>query len=90
MSPISCWKSKDGQHSKNSEIELNITSEGVKTIPENFRYIRGVFSNSCHRLIIYSKPASVPEQKDLVIMNRFFAILKSPNNFRRVQFIIAN
>ena len=36
------------------------------------------------------KPASVPEQQDLVIINSFFAILKSPNHFRTMQFIIAN
>ena len=36
------------------------------------------------------KPASVPEQKYLVIIDGFFVILKSPNHFRTVQFIIAN
>ena len=36
------------------------------------------------------KPVSVPEQKDLVIIDGFFATLKLPNNFRTVQFIIAN
>ena len=36
------------------------------------------------------KPASVTEQKDLVIKGGFFVILKSPNHFRTMQFIIAN
>ena len=39
---------------------------------------------------ISPKPASVPEQKYLLIIDGFFAILKSPSNFRKVQFIIAN
>ena len=39
---------------------------------------------------ISPKPASVPEQKDLIIIDGFFAILKSPNSFRTVHFIIAN
>ena len=35
------------------------------------------------------KPASVLEQKHLVVIDWFFAILKSLNHFRTMQFIIA-
>ena len=54
---------------------------------------QGVYEGCSLILVIDSispKPESVPEQKDSIIIDGFFAILKSPNNFRTVQFIIAN
>ena len=56
-------------------------------------YVQAVYEGcSLIRVIdsISPKPASVPEQKDLVIIDGFFAILKSPNNFRTVQFFVPN
>ena len=34
------------------------------------------------------KPASVPEERYLVVINTFFAISKPPNNFRMKQLIL--
>ena len=36
------------------------------------------------------KPSSIPEQKYLVLIDRFFAIVKSHNHFKMIQLIIAN
>ena len=36
------------------------------------------------------KPSSLPEENYLVVIDRFFAILKSPTDFKMIQFIMAN
>ena len=36
------------------------------------------------------EPSSIPEENYLVVMDRFFVILKSPNYFKMIQLIMAN
>ena len=54
----------------------------------------GAIYEGCSLILVIDsfspKPSSLPEENYLVVIDRFFAILKSPTDFKMIQLIKAN
>ena len=61
---------------------------------ESLLILKYIIYEGCSLILVIDsfspKSSSLPEENYLVVINRFFAALKSPNDFKIIQLIMAN